>query len=128
MTLTFTFPLPPSGLSPNARRTYWAKTYRLRKQYGEACEALILARMKREPAPNWMKARARVRWFNKDRRRRDRDNYAAMLKPAWDAMVHQRIIFDDWQGCLTVEPADFHIDKDKPRVEVDIWPEKETDG
>jgi Holliday junction resolvase RusA-like endonuclease len=70
--------------------------------------------------PAWVEATARVVFYAKDARRRDRDNILASMKPAFDGLVDAGILADD-EG-LTHAPVRIEIDRKNPRVEITIEP------
>lgn len=90
-------PLPPQGLSPNAR-VHWAQKAQWVRQYKEECGWTLVA-LKRSVAvpklPLWPPVKATVTFTLSSNRRRDLDNWMAMLKPLWDAMVETGWLVDD---------------------------------
>lgn len=56
-----------------------------------------------------------IRWFAKDRRRRDRDNALATLKPTLDGIA-QALEVDD--STFRPHPVTFDVDAKHPRVEI----------
>ena len=92
-TLTLTLPWPPRELSPNARVS-WPAVYRAKQSYMELAWGAAL-----EARPQGFKvlteALAHVTFVVPTRRRYDLDNLMAMLKPAWDAFVATKLIWDD---------------------------------
>jgi len=61
-------------------------------------------------------ARVTARFFFKTRRRRDRDNLLASLKPAFDGLADAGLVVDD-SGLIHM-PVEQHIDRTDPRVEL----------
>ena len=88
---TFTFPFPPSILSPNTR-AHWAKLARAKKAYRQVCR-IVSGRPTRFIAPVIMT----VTFHPPDRRRRDRDNMIAASKAGQDGL----------SDALGVDDADF---------------------
>lgn len=65
------------------------------------------------------KVELNFRWYEKDKRR-DLDNICFAKKFILDALVKNEVIkTDNWQGVKGFTDK-FFIDKDKPRIEVDI--------
>lgn len=58
------------------------------------------------------------RFFHATKRRRDKDNALASLKAAFDGMADAGLVSDDSE--LTYQPVEMHIDRDAPRVELEI--------
>ena len=90
-------PLPPQGLSPNSR-VHWAQRAQWVRQYKEECGWTLVAlkssnAVPARPLPPPVKATVTFT-FSTDRRR-DLDNWMAMLKPLWDAMVETGWLVDD---------------------------------
>lgn len=112
MTTTVTLPLPPKELSPNAR-VHWAARATATRRYREAAYLLALPSRPRRPM---QVARVTARFFFKTRRRRDRDNLLASLKPAFDGLADAGLVADD-SGLIHM-PVEQHIDRTDPRVEL----------
>ena len=115
-----TLNLPPSELSPNVRkgkvtRKKMSAVRAYRKYAGSMFTASGIA-------PWWPAgvATVRARFYHPVRRKRDRDNAAAMLKPAWDGLQDAGIVRDDFRLFQLV--PELGIDKKNPRVEIDLWP------
>lgn len=115
--ITITLPLPAPALSPNARVHRMAKAAAVRK-YREYAWAVTLEALGRRAPPLWKRARAEVTFYFPQDRRRDRDNFRAMLKAAWDGIVDAHLLADD-KGLIVSTPV-FKIDKDRPRVEITV--------
>lgn len=110
-----TLPLPPRELSPNAR-THWARKAVTVRSY-RFC-AKVLAACSAPVAPGWDTATAAVTFFLPDRRRRDKDNLMASLKPAWDGIADAGVVTDD--AGLTQLPPRLEVDRENPRVEITL--------
>lgn len=80
---------PP--LSLNDRDSHWAVTAKKRKEVRQT--AALLARQ--AGIPRLDTARVRLVWLVSDRRRRDRENITATLKPAIDGLVDAGVVEDD---------------------------------
>ena len=119
MSTTYEFPWPPKELSPNAR-VHWAKLARVKREYKEACgwvvlEARSLSRRLGLLVTPRLKplVTAQVTFVVTDSRRRDADNYMAMLKPMWDALVELKVLVDDSHDKLTIEKPEWVRGKEK---------------
>lgn len=117
-TATIVLPLPPAILSPNCppgsrggRFARAAASKRYRQLARDATASLELA-------STWRKCTVKAFFFHKTARRRDDVNHLAMLKPAYDGCVEGGLVLDDDSEHLTSLPAEFHIDRKSPRVEL----------
>ena len=109
--VTYEFPWPPAALSPNAR-VHWRTLAAAKRNYKEACGWLIRAGLVPVPLgpgktytrrpPLTPPVTAQVTFVVTDSRRRDADNYMAMLKPMWDALVEMGALEDDSHDKLTI--------------------------
>jgi crossover junction endodeoxyribonuclease RusA len=116
--MTFTLPLPPKELSPNAR-VHWAAKAAVTKWY--RAEARVAGwRVPAGQRPGWTEAVASVVVYAPTRRRMDRDNALASLKSAFDGLVDAGILADD--AGLHHAPLRLEHDKARPRVEITIEP------
>jgi crossover junction endodeoxyribonuclease RusA len=116
--MTFTLPLPPKALSPNAR-VHWrpkAAAVAAYRRTAKVAGAFVPASQR----PAWSEAVAQLTFYLPDRRRRDRDNLAASMKAAFDGLVDAGILADD--AGLHHEPVRMEIDRERPRVEITIRP------
>jgi len=114
--LIVTLPLPPRELSPNARCNWQCKMRLTKKYRGDAYlaarDAMVRSRL-RFPFPA---AVVQSVLYFAVRRRRDKDNYQASLKAAFDGLVDAGVLGDDSQ--LTPMPPRFEVDVGDPRVEL----------
>jgi len=110
--MVIVLPLPPRELSPNARPHYMAKA-RAVKRYREAAYLLALAERLGRPMST---AKVTARFFFSTRRRRDRDNLLASLKPAFDGIADARVVTND-SGLIHM-PVEQYVDRTDPRVEI----------
>jgi crossover junction endodeoxyribonuclease RusA len=92
-----TLPLPPKELSPNAR-VHWAVKATAVKGYRALAWAEAKRIIGREAAPKWKNATAQATFYFTKVARRDKDNFQAMLKPAFDGIRDSGIIDDDKGG------------------------------
>ena len=104
--------LPPRALSPNAR-PHWAAKARAVRQYRETAYLCALAE---RPGRPMQAARVTCRLFFRDRRRRDRDNLLASLKPAFDGIADAGVVGND-SGMVHM-PVEQYVDRMRPRVEI----------
>lgn len=119
-TLTIVLDLPPDEIHPNARK-HWSKrvdpvaTSRL---YAKLHAINSMNRLGWMQAPRWTEAETRTTFYFSTKRRRDRDNCGAWLKPYWDGIADAGVIAND-SGFIH-HPPTLLIDKDRPRVEIVI--------
>lgn len=108
---------PPKALNPNGRFHHMAKAGAVRKYRRDACTLarLVMAGQ----LLNWHEVTAQVTFYHRDKRRRDPDNLAAMLKPAWDGLVDAGVLVDDDR--ITHKPIEQAVDRQGPGVKVEIW-------
>jgi len=122
-TVTVVMPLPSPYLHPNkaprSRRGYIIKG-KLTKERRALAERLATAQCV-ESAP-WPAATVLARFYFTTNRKRDNDNLLAWLKASVDGIADAGIVSDD--SCFTYLPVQSFIDKDCPRVEIDLINEK----
>ena len=113
---TVCLPLPPRQLSPNAR-CHWRTRHRHAKRYKTECrrETIEVLVKDRRPKTDWSNARLQATFYYKDKRRRDRDNMAAMLKYAYDGIA-SALGVDDYG--FRPQMPEVAVDKKRPRVEI----------
>ena len=101
--VTYEFPWPPRELSPNAR-VHWRTLAQAKQEYKGTCGWVVLeGRSLVHRPPLEPPVAAQVTFVVTDSRRRDADNYMAMLKPMWDALVEMGVLVDDSHDKLTIE-------------------------
>jgi Holliday junction resolvase RusA-like endonuclease len=110
--MVIVLPLPPRELSPNAR-PHWAVKARAVRCYREAAYLSALAS---RPGRPLQAAKVTACFFFRDRRRRDRDNLLASLKPAFDGIADARVVTND--AGLIHMPVEQCVDRRDPRVEI----------
>ena len=88
------YPKPPLSLND---REHWAP--RAKKQKDVRATTALLARQ--AGIPRLDTAKVRLVWLVSDRRRRDRENITATLKPAIDGLVDAGVVEDDCWGIVT---------------------------
>lgn len=76
---------------------------------------MIKAAIKDKPQKPFEKARVHIRYYFKNRIRRDPDNYSG--KMILDPLVREGILKDDSFGCVTLELS-CEYDKENPRTEI----------
>jgi crossover junction endodeoxyribonuclease RusA len=103
--VTFTLPMPPKALSPNAR-PHWAALASAKKKYRamarQACTVQCMVQGLNEP--RWQRSRLSMLFTFKVQRRRDLDNLVASMKAAIDGIKSAGLIYDDDEKHLTPEP------------------------
>ena len=118
-TVLIVLPLPSPHLHPNRQpgtRGGRMRKYRLTKQYRDmACQQMTDARI--ESAP-WPKASVTLKYYFKDKRRRDTDNLVGWFKAGADGLADAGIVEDD--SAFTFEPVTWDIDRVCPRIEIRI--------
>lgn len=118
--VTVSLPIPDRCLSPNARSHWAVRSKAAKRQHAVAyCET---AEVLHRPGVTFQPAEThgvRCRWFCRDRRRRDADNLLASMKHAFDGIA-EALKVDD--RTFVHWPAVIGYDRDRPRVEVSVWP------
>lgn len=89
-----TLGLPPRELSPNVRANWPAKARATRK-YREYAWAVTLSKIGRRIAPQWKRATVQATFFFQTKRRHDKDNLLANLKPAFDGIADAGLVEND---------------------------------
>ena len=124
--VSITLPLPPAALHAHAKGHWRDKTTATRR-YREEAYFLALIAMKEscgeipkaeanEPA----RGRLSVAFYWPDNRRRDTLNAIQGLKPAVDGIVDAGVLSDDSWQVLQIGEITAQIDRDKPRVEINV--------
>jgi len=99
----YEFPWPPPELSPNAR-VHWGTVAKAKRDYKGDCIKMFWT-LGPPPLPGQhlpSPVTAQVTFVVPNRYRRDSDNYMAMLKPLWDALVRWGILKDDSHKALKI--------------------------
>ena len=109
-------PLPPPPSLNRQERMHWAVRRRLRERWKTA------ARLAWHHAgrPRFHRPTITVRFYYRNRRPRDPDNAAAAVKPILDGLKGAAWDGDDDAGTITLAPVELHVDRQSPRVEVEI--------
>lgn len=105
---------PPLSLN-RQERLHWAQRLRLREWWAEQAFWAWLEAGK----PRFQRAALRYRLFYRTRRHRDADNCVAACKPILDGLKGHAFVDDD-AGTVTILPPVIDVDRDKPRVEIEI--------
>ena len=99
--------LPPHGLSPNAR-LHWAERFKAAQEFRTATAMGVMGCGGWHPME---RATIQATFVVTTQRRRDPDNWLAMLKPALDFLVDTGILIDDdWAHVELLSPR-FVVDK-----------------
>jgi Holliday junction resolvase RusA-like endonuclease len=115
--LRITLALPSPLLSPNGRPHPMARA-RAVKRYRTAAWAEAIRSDHRHAG--WREATLQATFWLPDSRRRDAGNLQGSLKAAIDGIVDAGVLEDDeW---LVELPPIRLIDRDNPRVEIEVWP------
>ena len=123
---TIVLPLPSKWLSPNVMtgslcgrmaKASAAKKYRetTRKEVAEYSLSAFCAY-----DAGWKKIKVKPTFYYKQKRRRDTDNAIASLKSAYDGIVDAGLIPDDTPEHMKRTTPEFRVDKEYPRVEIEI--------
>ena len=114
-------PLPSPKLSPNRKPAHWSTLSTARKKArSDGYIATVKARIDCQHQTAFTKCEAHPTFYFRTNRRRDGDNFAAMLKPYFDGMVDAGLVVND--SGITHMPPKFEIDKASPRVEILVRP------
>lgn len=110
MRIQIRLPYPPKELSPNSR-VHWRTKAKHTAEYREACGWAAKEAMQKTSGvfPIAPPVAAYTIYYEHDRRRRDPDNHAAMLKAAWDGFKDAGLLVDDSADKLTIAPPVFYL-------------------
>lgn len=117
--LEVTLDIPPDVSNRrrgSARRARSGEISRLRQAAGWAWTGTARSAGVRGPIPAPL---VRARFFWATRRRRDRDNAAARLKPYWDGLEDAGLVADDAE--LIHLPVGMSLDRERPRVGLALY-------
>ena len=120
--LIFALPLPPAVLGPNVRAHHMAEA-RARKKYRNDCYLLTLEAMAEAKVRSRVPLRRFVLsaiYFYPVSRRRDPDNLTALLKTPIDALRDAGLVIDDHADHMRLVSVDWAVDKDHPRLMLDV--------
>ena len=124
MEITLELPIPSAKLSPNARAAWYASLPE--KQFSrDIAELEALRFIRRWEVQNnsfWIPEQSAIVQANfcfKDNRRRDKDNFGAMLKSVWDGITHSKLWKDD-SGIIHY-PVLFTTGVKKPVVKITVF-------
>ena len=99
--MRYEFPWPPRALSPNSR-AHWRQVARMKANYKEHCGWIIRGEYHDTVPQVRPPVTAQVTFVVPDKRRRDSDNFLAMLKPCFDALVEMGVLEDDSHDKLKI--------------------------
>ena len=91
----------------------WMRSYHAKRKYVLATTA---------SAPEFDRARAVLTLYFRDSRRRDPQNYLGGAKPLFDALQRSGWLADDDAAHLTVAEPVLRVDRELPRVEIELAP------
>lgn len=128
--IRLTLPVPPKPLWPNARPHWSAKATAVRNARQVAWayarnEVWRLDPVNHRP-PMWPEAETRVVFYFATAHERDRDNAAASLKAYWDGIADAGVVDND--AGLIHFPPEMRIDRERPRVEIEVTALAEADA
>jgi len=110
--------IPPRELSPNAR-VHWAAKARAVKAYRQEAHLSALAAMGRDKKGfPWPGAILVAEFHFLTKRKRDRDNLAASLKPALDSFADAGIVKDD--NTIRIAGILVVVGSRRPGVEIEL--------
>lgn len=104
---------------PPTNNKYMGKTYNYHQYQNEKkrWHWLIKCAIKERPKKPMEKAIVHIKYFFKDKRSRDPDNYSG--KMLLDPLVRENILIDDSFNVVTLV-LDGECDKNNPRTEIEI--------
>jgi crossover junction endodeoxyribonuclease RusA len=125
--LTIELPLPPRELSPNWRG-HWARKSKATKALRK--EAAWLASLEQGgelgggfDRREWKSAVVLLKFYFKDKRRRDRDNLLASCKAIFDGLADAGVVDND--AAFGYLPVLTGVDKANPRVVVTVTEDRQ---
>jgi hypothetical protein len=135
-THVITIGIPPATLSPNAR-VHWAAVAQAKKALRRKVADVVAIQHKDIEDAMWKSATIQYKFYFKENRKRDDDNFAARMKAARDALgpptrnkdcavngAGASVVADDCG--FTQLPTEMHTDPENPRVEIHITNTTET--
>jgi hypothetical protein len=124
--LTIILPIPDKALHPNSR-VHWARKMKAVKQArlwaGAASTLEIIDCFGRPPQPpRWKSASIRATFYVRDKRGllADQDGRISSLKAYTDGIADAGVIENDRGLTWASPPIEHRIDRDRPRVEIQI--------
>ena len=114
-------PVPDRRIGPNSR-SHWRVKAKLVKEAREGAfiSAIEILGPRSMRWMCWHEVTARATFHFPDRRRRDSDNLAALLKPVWDGLVDAGLLIDDDR--ITHLPVEIvHERGCTPVVKIEVW-------
>lgn len=108
-------PGPPPVSLNQQERMHWAQRQRLRNWWAKQAHYAWME----AGGPTFERAAVRYRLYYKTNRKRDADNCIASCKPILDGLKGHAFGDDD-ASTVTILPPVIAVDRDRPRVEVEI--------
>ncbi len=109
--------VPDRRIGPNSR-SHWRVKAKIVKQVRK--ESGLMAILAGAPDCGWHEVTARATFHFPDRRRRDTDNLAALLKPVYDGFTDAGLLIDDDR--ITHLPVEIvHERGCVPVVKIEVW-------
>ena len=112
--------IPSAALSPNSR-SHWRVKHKASKAVKQATAAGVQIAFQLDGEPEdlpWHEVELQATYYHNCKRRRDPDNLIALLKYPIDGLVLGGLLIDD--DMITLKPVNRLIDKDNPRLELQI--------
>ena len=112
--------IPSAALSPNSR-SHWRVKHKASKAVKQATAAGVQIAFQLDGEPEdlpWHEVELQATYYHSCKRRRDPDNLGALLKYPIDGRVLGGLLIDD--DMITLKPVNRLIDKDNPRLELQI--------
>ena len=112
--------IPSAALSPNSR-SHWRVKHKASKAVKKATAAGVQITFSLDGEPEdlpWHEVVLQATYYHKCKRKRDPDNLVALLKYPIDGLVLGGLLIDD--DMITLKPVNRLIDKDNPRLELQI--------
>lgn len=120
-TVSVVLPLPSGFLSPNCPPASFGGRIRKARITAALRNRARLAVLESGVTSGpWPLASVTATFYHRDERRRDPDNYMAMLKGAYDGMRDAGLLVDDDSKHLIRREPRFEIDRRAPRVELTV--------
>lgn len=118
-TIELVITLPQEALNPNSSVGMWGKAKAKKDHKTEAwLVAMNWLNERNLDPPRWAAATIQCRFYFAKKRRRDKDNFAAAMKAAFDGIAQAGIVAND--SGFTPLPVIMDIDQNRPRVVIEI--------
>ena len=118
--IKITIPYLPPSLNKWSRM-HWAEARQIKKQWEHDIyyESYKYYELRDKAIYPLTKAKVRIKFYFKDKRIRDKDNYTP--KFILDALVKAGILQDDNADAIGQTEIIFGFDKTDPRTEIEVW-------